>query len=211
MILGRMLSPVRRVARRWAAYAPLAAVVLGAACGGASDGAAQRPRPSETALPIASASAPAAAPVASEAASEPMPRWAEPDDPVDAYRELMDKVAFLRAQPSLEIFRATYVPGSDLGAAVRADVRRMRRRDIRLVDGRTVLEEVRLLSQDDDTAFLRVQAREHGWVTVDADGGRTAEPTQCEEYVVELRDRGEGWRIATLILEGEDSIRRCER
>lgn len=165
-----------------------------------------------TGLPIASAQAPASeAPSASgsPSASESMPAWDEPEDPVDAYHVLIDKVAYMRAHPSLAFVQQIYAPKSRM-ARSRREIKQMIEDGTRVVDGRTVLEEIRLLSQDSDTAFLRIQGREEGWVTVDADGNRTPEPAQCEQYVVELRDHGDGWRIATVIV-GDKSIRRCEK
>lgn len=138
-----------------------------------------------------------------------MPVWDEPDDPVAAYHELIEKVAYMRARPSMEIFREIYVPGSRM-AAEREVLERMIRRDTRLVGGRTVVESVEVISQDNDTVFLEVHSREEGWVNVDAGGNRSEVPTQCEQFVVEMRRRGDGWRLATLIGDKNKSFWRCE-
>jgi hypothetical protein len=138
-----------------------------------------------------------------------MPVWDEPDDPVAAYRVLIDKVTYMRAHPSLAVVDEIYAPKSRM-ARERGEIKKMIERGTTVVDGHTVLEEVRLLSKDADTAFLRVRSREEGWVTVGGDGNRTPEPAQCERFVVELRDHGDGWRIARLIV-GDESFRRCER
>jgi hypothetical protein len=137
-----------------------------------------------------------------------MPTWDEPDDPVAAYRVLIDKVAYMRAHPSLAMIRQIYAPRSRM-ARERYDIEKMIEDGVRVVDGRTVLEEVRLLSQDADTAFLRIRSREEGWVTISDAGEQTPEPAQCERFVVELRDHGDGWRIANLIVDDE-SFRRCD-
>jgi hypothetical protein len=197
------------VRTRWrtSGAAVLPVVLLLAACA-QQDSAARDQRESATSLPIASAPPPFSEAASAASPSEPMPTWDEPSDPAAAYRVLIDKVTYMRAHPSIEMFRQIYASKSRMARA-RADIEEMIDGGIRVVDGRTVLEEVRLLSKDHDTAFLRVHSREEGWVTVDADGGRIAEPTRCEQFVVELRDRGDGWRIATLIVDDE-SFRRCE-
>ena len=196
---------------RWRILVP-SLVVTGAlltACGGQA-AESEHTRDSSSSLPIAAAptAGSEAAPGASGDASERMPTWDEPDDPVAAYRVLIEKVAYMRAHPSLAMIKQIYAPRSRM-ARERENIEQMADDGIRVVDGQTVLEEVRLLSQDADTAFLRIRSREEGWVTVDAAGGRTAEPAQCEKFVVELRDRGDGWRIANLIADDE-SFRRCE-
>lgn len=199
---------------RWRIRVPslLVVGVLLTACGG--QGAGSEPtRDAPSSLPIAAAPTAASEAAAGPAsgpgsASERMPAWDEPDDPAAAYRVLIDKVAYMRAHPSLAMVRQIYAPKSRM-ARERENIEQMIEDGTRVVDGRTVLEEVRLLSQDADTAFLRIRSREEGWVTVDSAGERTAEPAQCEKFVVELRDRGDGWRIANLIVDDE-SFRRCE-
>jgi hypothetical protein len=138
-----------------------------------------------------------------------MPVWNDPGDPVAAYHELIEKVAYMRAHPSMEIFDEIYVPGSRI-AGTRKVLTRMIRRGTRLVDGRTVVERVEVISQDDDTVFLEVHSREEGWVNVDAGGNRSEVPTQCEQFVIEMRDQGEGWRLATLIGDKDKSFWRCD-
>jgi hypothetical protein len=191
------------------AFVAAAALVL-TACAGAAGGA-DGPTESASGLPIAAAPTPleeGSARESSGSAAGSEPTWVEPDDPVAAYRELVDKVVYMNAHPSVAITREIYAPRSQM-ARERDVIEKMVERGVRVVGGRTVLEEVRLLSKDNDTAFLRVRSREQGWVTVDANGDRTAEPTQCERFVVELRDHGEGWRIATLLVD-DKSFRRCE-
>lgn len=188
--------------------AALVLAVLLTACANQNAGAGE-PAGTPSSLPIAAVPTPSSEVAsASESQSEPMPVWDEPDDPVAAYRVLVDKVAYMRAHPSVAVANEIYAPKSRMARA-RGEIKKMIEDGIRVVDGRTVLEEVRLLSQDDDTAFLRVRDREEGWVTVDADGNRTPEPAQCEQFIVELRDRGDGWRIARLIV-GDESTRRCD-
>jgi hypothetical protein len=202
-----------QVKRRWrphVVFVAAAAVVL-TACGGAASGADASTQEA-SGLPIAAAAAPAeegSAGGSSASASGSEPAWVEPDDPVAAYRELVDKAVYMNAHPSIAMTREIYAPRSQMAAGQRDVIADMVERGIRVVGGRTVLEEVRLLSKDDDTAFLRIRSREQGWVTVDADGNRTAKPTQCERFVVELRDHGDGWRIATLTVD-DKSFRRCE-
>lgn len=190
-----------------AILAIVAVALSGCARGAADAGGATD---SASGLPIAAApsSAPSSPEEASAAVPASEPAWTEPDDPVAAYRELIDKVAFMRAYPSLAMARRIYAPRSRMAREL-GEIERMAEEGIRVIDGRTVLEDVRLLSKDDDTAFLRVRSREQGWVTVGPDGDRSQEPTMCERFVVELRDRGEGWRIATLIVD-DKSFRRCE-
>jgi hypothetical protein len=135
----------------------------------------------------------------------------DPGDPVAAYRELMDKVAYMRANPSLDLVREIYARRSPMARLARRDLRQLIERGSRMVDGRTVLETVTLQAKDGDTALLDVRSREEGWVAVDADGARTSQPTQCEDFGVELRDGGDGWRIARLIVDDDDkSFWRCE-
>jgi hypothetical protein len=190
------------------AFVGAAAVSL-TACAGAAGGA-DGSTAAASGLPIAAAPSPQeeSSVLESSSASSSEPAWVEPDDPVAAYRELVDKVVYMNAHPSVAITREIYAPRSQM-ARERDAIEKMVERGVRVVGGRTVLEEVRLLSKDADTAFLRVRSREQGWVTVDANGDRTAEPTQCERFVVELRDHGEGWRIATLLVD-DKSFRRCE-
>lgn len=198
--------------RTWRPHVALVAAVaasLSACAGAARD--ADASTQAASGLPIAAAPTPAdeeSAGGSSASASGSEPAWTEPEDPVAAYRELVDKVAHMNAHPSLAIVPEIYAPRSQM-AGERDVIEEMIERGTRVVDGRTVLEEVRLLSKDNDTAFLRVRSREQGWVTVEANGDRTAEPTTCERFVVELRDEGAGWRIATLLVD-DKSFRRCE-
>jgi hypothetical protein len=184
----------------WAAVVTLLTACAGTESGGT--GASE--------LPIAAA--PTGATVASGGAtaaeSERWPDWEEPEDPGAAYHVLMDKVAWLRANPTLDVFDEIYAPNSRM-EGVRAGIRKMVDRGIRLVDGHTLIEDTTVISEDNDSVFLQVRSREEGWVRVRADGTRKAMPAQCEEYVVELRDGGDGWRIAT-VMANEESTWRCD-
>lgn len=173
-----------------------------------SDGfpSASGPHESGTGLPIASASQP---PGPSRSAPASLPVWDDPDDPVAAYRELIEKIAYMRAHPSMRIFRAIYAPRSRM-AGEREVLERMIRRGTRLVDGRTVIDTIEVISQDNDTVFLEVRGREEGWVNIDADGNRSEVPTQCEQFVIEMRRGDAGWRLATLIGDRNKSFWRCE-
>jgi hypothetical protein len=162
-----------------------------------------------SALPIAPVQTGAA--VASDggsAAADAWRDWEEPEDPGMAYHVLMDKIAWIRANPTLDVFDEIYAPNSRMEGA-RAGIKKMIDRGIRLVEGQTLIDQTKVISKDDNSVLLHVRSREEGWVRVRADGTRKVMAAQCEDYVVELRNGGVGWRIATVIA-NEDSTWRCD-
>ncbi len=186
----------------------LGAAVTLAGCG--SGGAtAAGPREAGTSLPIASAPATSDHADASRSPSAATPVWTEPDDPVAAYHELIEKVGHARGQLSTELFDEIYAPGSRMSEEL-SSLRRRIDRGVRVVDGRTVVEAVRVLSEDPDTALLEVKGREEGWVRLLRNGERVEQDTMCEQFVAELR-RVEGrWRIATIVVDETKSFWRCD-
>ena len=190
---------------RW--QVPLLLVAVLAACGAADEA----PAAAASGLPIASAPTPREAASSEPPSKESGPAWVEPEDPVDAYRELVDKITSMRANPSLDIVGEIYAPKTPLIRAVRRDLKRTIEHGVRVVDGRTVLERVVLRSHDGDTALVDVRSRDEGWVVIDADGNTATPPNMCGAFTVQLRDGGDGWRIAALAVDRDDNVRRCER
>lgn len=191
--------------------ARVAAAVAAFALAGCAGAATSADGATVSELPIAAAPSGTAAGSAgaSPSASEAWPDWDEPQDPVAAYRVLLDKVAWLRAHPRPDLVDEVYAAGSP-AEGQRADLQQMADRGVRIVDGRTVIEDTLLVAKDDDTTMLEVQAREEGWTRVRRDGRRSDMSTMCEEYVVELHDAGAGWRIAAVHVDDED-IQECDR
>jgi hypothetical protein len=79
------------------------------------------------------------------------------------------------------------------------------------VAGRTVVEDVVLLGKDDDTALLEVRSRQEPSVVADGQGNRREQPELCQSFEVRLRDDGDGWRIAALMLREDESSWSCEQ
>jgi hypothetical protein len=196
--------------KRWGAPFGLVAclaTLLTACAGAAGDTAAA----TEAASGLPIAAAPSSDPQAASAPPQAEPEWSEPDDPLDAYRELTEKINYLRAHPSPDMLAEIYAADTRIMRAARRSLKRRIDAGVRLVEGRTVVEDVVLLGKDADTALLEVDGRQQRSVIADAQGNRRQQPEHCQSFEVELRDDGDGWRIAALTVDEDENSWSCEQ
>jgi hypothetical protein len=196
--------------KRWGAPFGLVVclVTLLTACAGAAGDTAAATE-AASGLPIAAAPSPDAQ--AASAPSQAEPEWSEPDDPLDAYRELTEKINHLRAYPSPDMLAEIYAANTRIMRASRRSLKRRMDAGIRLVEGRTLVEDVVLLGKDHDTALLEVDSRQQRSVVANAQGTRREQPELCQSFEVELRDDGDGWRIAALMVGEDENSWSCDQ